>query len=134
MWKEHSSTPTAAGVALGMVLCKAAVRVHALSVDVDRLDDPRLPTFAQSNMQGTVGRITAIHRDLSFCFVYAREGVRLGLVQPCSSCNAQPRAIGENCLTCDRRLRAPPPPPQQVQHGPGLKEIDVDGPTFKSRK
>lgn len=57
MWKEHSSTPTAAGVALGMVLCKAAVRVHALSVDVDRLDDPRLPTFAQSNMQGTVGRL-----------------------------------------------------------------------------
>ncbi|PPQ63935.1 hypothetical protein CVT24_009110 [Panaeolus cyanescens] len=59
----------------------------------------------------------------NFCSdAHARDGVRLGQVDPCQFCQVQPRIVGMMCIACDRL----------VQAGPRLRELNADHKTFKN--
>ncbi|KAF8972247.1 hypothetical protein BDZ97DRAFT_1018426 [Flammula alnicola] len=59
----------------------------------------------------------------NFCSeVHAKEGVRLGQVEGCDLCKAQPRMVGTMCITCDRRICAEPQ----------LRELNPDAKLFKN--
>jgi hypothetical protein len=52
-----------------------------------------------------------------------RQAVRSGQVEGCDSCHERPRANGDLCIACDRKMP-----------GPRLKELSVGSTTFADGK
>ncbi|KAF9533958.1 hypothetical protein CPB83DRAFT_782603 [Crepidotus variabilis] len=59
----------------------------------------------------------------NFCSdAHARDGVRLGQVEGCELCEAQPRIVGTMCIPCDRLVKT----------GPRLREMNPNSQVFKN--
>ncbi|KAF7378240.1 hypothetical protein MSAN_00248900 [Mycena sanguinolenta] len=106
-------------IAAGAAQDRPRVRTRLLAhfVDVARQENRHFPIFARRSMEGEF--FVPNSGQAKVTLASNRQAVQSGQVEGCDSCHEHPRASGDLCIVCDRKVV-----------GPRLKELTVGGVTF----